>query len=235
MLGVAFAISAILGLTFLLVGEDGPEEEQDNEHSDGADGDTSPQKESQDSSLLAELYDGEPKELVKDVVVLDGTDREGDAETHIGVISIADTDIENFPSHFSDWTQNTEVVVIEASEGQSIDIEVDRPGSLHVMNASFFDYGDRGDAIERHTGANVYFVPDGQQFGNDLRWSETGAVLYSDADAASESSETGGIKLIARVNTGIWSYLNNGTEVETLSDSRVFDFQITSSMGISLS
>ena len=45
-------------------------------------------------------------------------------------------------------------------------------------------------------------MPDGEAFPEDYAWSEDGAALYDTSDFEDDEEDFGGIKLMARIDTG---------------------------------
>lgn len=80
-----------------------------------------------------------------------------------------------------------------------------QPGSLKIIQADYYErLGSTGEEIVHniHSGANVYFIPDGEQFPEQYRWSESGASLYNTDKSSNEADDFGGIELILRIDTG---------------------------------
>ncbi|UWQ19851.1 hypothetical protein [Jannaschia sp. M317] len=140
--------------------------------------------------------------------------------------------ISRLPPATSDWFLQDEVSIIDAAMEEDICIDMEEPalGSLFVLSANYIEQGDgEGDAISHHTGSNVYFVPRGDVFPERYEWSTEGAVLYDTQGGTGENDEISGIKLVARVETGSWTFQSlPGEDPATLRDTRLEMPQIVS-------
>lgn len=158
----------------------------------------------------------------------------GDQE--IANFTLDDDVISRLPPAASDWFVEEEVETIAATKNEAVSIQstASTPGSLLVLSADYVEQGaDENDVVTRHTGSNVYFVPDGETFFDRYEWSVEGAVLYDTESSSDEDADAPGIKLVARVETGSWTFqAQAGADPATLHDTRIGQPQIVSNLAI---
>ena len=121
---------------------------------------------------------------------------------------IIDTDmLESAALPLSDWVSNSGVVKIELPESEVVSVDVQtEEGSLHILRADYFERTDSemtGGLDIIHAGANIYFVPFGEEFPEDYIWSESGASLYNPESSENSPEVFGNIKFVSRVDSGL--------------------------------
>lgn len=153
------------------------------------------------------------------------------------IVRFGSTDLEGFPSAMSDWVFDEGVRVISANDEDVVSIEAtdELKGSIVALEANYTEYEGSEDAgaFQEHTGQNLYFVPEGKEFPEDYSWSETGATLYNTVSGIDNDSDFDGIKLICRIDTGVFGgQISSEGKIEINFDSRVNIAGIQSSLDI---
>lgn len=113
----------------------------------------------------------------------------------------------------TEWASNPELEKVDLAQVDFILVEnSSEDGSLRVVQADYYERlpsEDESILHNIHSGANVYFIPDGQDFPDQYQWSESGASLYNTATFSNQTEDFEGIKLILRIDTG---YLHGDNE-----------------------
>lgn len=154
------------------------------------------------------------------------------SELHISV-----DDISALPSALTDWVHDDNVLHVELGEQNTISIVLQDGalGSLIVVDANYTELsvGEDGETITENCGSNIYFVPEGETFPMNYEWSAEGATLVDIEDYENEEVDFGGIKLLARVDSGLWIVQHqDGLSPEIIYDDRMGDPTINSNVSI---
>ncbi|MFY0619119.1 hypothetical protein [Shimia sp.] len=170
---------------------------------------------------------------------LPGETVESDENDETIEVSLAEGELTSLPGPLEDWVISEEVPEVSAGEGDLIifDISGGENDSLAVMPANYTESpgGGGSDAENTHTGFNVYFVPEGEEFPEDYEWSEDGATLYNTSDSPEDEDDFGGIRFIARIDTGSFGTdIDQSDNVETVFDTRTGTPAIESNLDIVL-
>lgn len=143
--------------------------------------------------------------------------------------------VEALPTPLSDWSLDSSVATISGGMESEIDLAFpdDTSGSLHVLSAPYQELqsSEPFSGVHVHTGQNVYFVPQGEQFPEDYSWSEEGGFLYRNDGEPDDESDFGGIKLVARIDNGTIGYQTEDSgDVKVTFDDRVGPPRLTSNL-----
>lgn len=157
--------------------------------------------------------------------------------TNREVVSIED--VEALPTPLSDWSLGSSVATINGGTDSEIDLAFpdDASGSLHVLSAPYQELqsNEPFSSVRVHTGQNIYFVPQGEQFPEDYSWSEEGGFLYRNDGEPDDENDFGRIKLVARIDNGTIGYQTEDTgDVRVTFDDRVGSPILTSNLSIQM-
>tara|TARA_R110001632_G_scaffold84369_1_gene186099 strand:- start:213 stop:1049 length:837 start_codon:yes stop_codon:yes gene_type:complete len=144
-------------------------------------------------------------EYESDSVLEDSTDNLQDTSSSSSLV-IDKGFLDDAPVPLSDWTSSSGIVKIDMDDSNDVSVNVEcDEGRLHILQADYFErISSELDGSESfiHTGANVYFVPSGEEFPESYIWSESGASLYNIENFESDPQDFGGIKFVSRIDTG---------------------------------
>ena len=115
----------------------------------------------------------------------------------------------------AEWVNNSQLEKVDLADVDSIYVRnPDQLGSLVVLQADYYERipSNNGDMLHSiHSGANVYFIPDGEEFPEEYQWLESSASLSNTSTFSDQSDDFQGIKLILRIDTG---YLHSDNDSE---------------------
>ncbi|MBE1292948.1 MAG: hypothetical protein GJ677_10710 [Rhodobacteraceae bacterium] len=116
------------------------------------------------------------------------------------------SDVASLPGPLSDWVAEAEVENITAGEDDLVyfGFSEDTQGELLIMPADYVEAGSDQETDEEttHTGLNVYFVPEGEDWPEDYEWLEDAATLQNTSGGGEVDEDFGTIRLVARISTG---------------------------------
>lgn len=126
------------------------------------------------------------------------------------------------------WAENDSVQLIHARETDEFFFQMptSKQGSLIVMNANCLE-NHSSHLVEEYwsySGLNVYFVPEGEEFPPEYEWSENGATLHNTLNQTPSEEDFGHIRLIARIDTGLWAF---GSAIEEENSHITFDRRVS--------
>tara|TARA_R110002072_G_scaffold223989_3_gene381047 strand:+ start:434 stop:1159 length:726 start_codon:yes stop_codon:yes gene_type:complete len=178
---------------------------------------------------------GTSEGLITHSADMEGNDSD---ETEVEInLQLSNDDLTNLPSPLKDWTKEDDLMVVELGQDQTLTISVpdDVLGSLVILDADYIELGNNSgsDIVTEHTGANIYFVPDGETFPENYQWSSEGGTLVDIGDYQNNEADFGGIKLVGRIDSGSWTVehqINEGSII--IGDSRIGDPEILSELVI---
>ena len=141
-------------------------------------------------------------------------------------IDLSGEEIEHYPSPLCDWVFEGEIDIIKAGESDTVSVSAPEgaKGSLGVLHANYseHDESDQGSTFRVYSGLNVYFIPEGESFPDDYKWSEEGGALYKMAGSHEDEADFGGIKLISRIDTGSFGgRFSDADDFESIFDERL--------------
>lgn len=126
--------------------------------------------------------------------------------SEISILEISADNISNYPTALTDWTESEKVSILDLGENDVLSVRFPggNTGSLVVLDADYLETVSQtaNTTFTTHHGANIYFVPEGETFPSQYEWSEDGAVLFNALDYHSNNTEFGGIRLLARIDSG---------------------------------
>jgi hypothetical protein len=152
----------------------------------------------------------EPGAIPQEIQDLISQDTSGSLPENPEIVSfdISEDGLELATDPLSDWASNPIAQKIDLSETDILYFDLPpEEGSLRILRA---DYVERlgaeaeGDLHSFHTGANIYFIPPGEEFPEDYVWSESGASLYNSETFNNTPSDFGNIRLFVRIDTGLF-------------------------------
>ncbi len=116
------------------------------------------------------------------------------------------SDVAGLPGPLSDWVVEAEVENITAGEDDLVyfGFSEDTQGELLIMPADYVEAGSDQETDEEttHTGLNVYFVPEGEEWPDGYEWLEDAATLQNTSGGGEVDEDFGTIRLVARISTG---------------------------------
>ncbi|WP_204115954.1 hypothetical protein [Shimia biformata] len=188
-----------------------PEDEEDHDAGNPSPTEIEP-------SILDVLFPSEP-----------GVQLDADQQIEVGSVvevTISDEKIENLPGPLSDWVVESDVERVTAGEEDQVSFEFPEgtEGSLIIVPANYIEVQDDaiGDAENTHTGFNLYFAAEGDEWPEGYKWSEQGASLYNTTDMPDREEDFGSIRLISRIETGSF-----GTEMDANGEVQfIYDFRL---------
>lgn len=160
-----------------------------------------------------------------------------DQSPFVGGVEYAIEDLEKFPTALTDWTTCDSVPVFNLGETEALLLRFPEgdQGSIVVLDADYFENhsgADGPNAVE-YTGSNVYYVPYGESFPDQYEWSVDGATLYDTSDYSNDRADFGGIKLIARVDSGSTAAGVDASGQNTITfDNRIGDPEFLSNLKV---
>lgn len=136
-----------------------------------------------------------------------------DEDDHEATAVIHSMTVEGGIHPLTEWASNLDLEKVDLAQVDLIRVEnPSENGSLRVVQADYYERlpsEDESVLHNIHSGANVYFIPDGQDFPDEYQWSESSASLYNTATFSNQTEDFEGIRLILRVDTG---YLHGDNE-----------------------
>jgi len=164
-------------------------------------------------------------------LIVDGIALEQSVEAVVAVddydqsVSVISVDTDGGVSPLAEWISDSELEIVKLSDVDSVFVENSaQSGSLKVIQADYFERlpSGEGDILHNiHSGANVYFIPEGEEFPEEYQWSESGASLYNTSTFDSQAADFGGVKHILRIDTG-YMHADNESEQAIEFRSRAF-------------
>lgn len=116
----------------------------------------------------------------------------------------------------SGWALSPDFETVDLAETDDILVQdIGDFGSIQVIQADYYERvsDEQGDIVHNvNAGANVYFIPNGNEFPTEYKWSESGANLYNTLTLDSDESDFGEIRLILRIDTGYFYGDNESIE-----------------------
>lgn len=154
---------------------------------------------------VVEPYEGLPDEVLE-LIINDNSGSIPDFPV-CTVLKVGEAFTENMGPALSDWAQNENVSNIDLADCDIIYADVvPEGGSLHILRADYYERTGSETGVDLdviHTGANVYFMPSGEEFPEDYAWSESSASLFNVEEQESDHQDFGAIRLVSRISTGL--------------------------------
>jgi hypothetical protein len=154
-----------------------------------------------DDEMLVSVEELSPESTpIVDRIVLGQVSEPSDYDESVSEIYSKTTDAGIPP--LNDWVLDSKLEVVNLADVDAVFVEKPtQPGTLMVVQADYYEklpFSD-GDMLHNiHSGANVYFIPKGEEFPEKYEWSESSATLYNTSTYINQADDFGGIKHIHR-------------------------------------